>query len=142
MSDDKDQVIRAAIRDQKIRASQADDFRRLWDTNPAVYRNLLTAPVSAGGLAPGIVPAEDPEAISGYDDSMLTPKERARIAQVRAAAVPVPPAPVAAGAAGPSGDAYDESMLSPAERSRIAAIKAGTYEHPRVQMEEPGRAAA
>lgn len=141
MSNDRDEIINAAIRDQKIRASQRGDMERLYDTNPEAMRNLLTADVRQGGLLPGIVPAEDEAAASGYDQQWLTPGERARLGQVSAApAAPAPAAPRRP--AGGTSDAYDESLLTPAERTRIAAIKAGTYQPPAVQADDNYRGIA
>jgi hypothetical protein len=140
MSNDRDQIINAAIRDQKIRPSQRDDMERLYDTNPEAMRNLLTADVRQGGLLPGIVPAETEAAASGYDQQWLTPGERARLGQVSAA--PAAPAPARATAKATSSDAYDESLLTPAERARIAAIKAGTYQQPTIQADDNYRGIA
>jgi hypothetical protein len=50
-------VIAAAVRARKIVADQADNYRRMYDADPAAIRRLLTAPVAQGGLAAGIVPA-------------------------------------------------------------------------------------
>lgn len=142
---ERDQIINRAIHDQRISASQADEYRRLYDAQPAVIRRLLTAKGGEGGLMPGL--ASDSDALDGdYDPTWLTARERAALgarettAPRPPAAPPAAPAPAQASATAPvaanGDDGYAEDWLSPKERSRIAAAKDGTLTHGPVEFED------
>jgi hypothetical protein len=136
----RDETINAAVRDGKIRAADADQYRQMWDANPEPIRNLLTASVGAGGLMPGLIPASERQAATAgeYNEDWLSATERDRLAHVRTASVPAAASAPASAAAG-GGDVpeeYVDAYLTPAERGRIAAIKAGEMPDGRVMFED------
>jgi hypothetical protein len=59
-------IIAAAVTARKIADADVPRYRSLWATDPAAVRQLLTAPMNKGGLAPGVVArgqsASSPEA--------------------------------------------------------------------------------
>jgi hypothetical protein len=139
---DRETVIKAAIYDGKIPAEEANKYRRMWDGNPSAIRNLLTASVEQGGLMPGLVGAGGTAATAAlpddaYEESWLTPQERAAVAANRAAPAPAAqaPAPAApqAAAGGEAPAEYPEEWLSGEERNHIAAARA-SEPPPRVQL--------
>lgn len=142
---DRDATIDAAARAGKIRASDAPRYRKMYDAQPDVIRNLLTAKVDQGGLLPGQVSAqENAAALAAYDPSWLTAGERSALAG-REALTPAPsPAPAApassaaeaASATEESGDEYDDSWLAAEERERIAAAKEGRLQAGPVDFED------
>ena len=150
---DRESVIAAAIGAGKIEAGRADEYRRMYDANPAIIRNLLTANVEDGGLMPGLVQAEEmnADAASAYDQSWLTPGERTALAgrhtapPTRPAPAPAAPAPTQAAASAPvdGSDEYPAEWLKPTERQRIEAAHTGEPVHGPVQFEDDrSRAAA
>lgn len=52
----RDAVITAAIRQGRIAVARREHYVQAWETDPEGTETLLTADVSAGGLAPGLVP--------------------------------------------------------------------------------------
>jgi hypothetical protein len=153
---EREQVLAQAIRERRISASQADEYRRIYDAQPLVMKHLLTASHAEGGLMPGLVAYEDHyDAGSDYDESWLTPQERTAVASRRTVAprgfVPAAPvtqpaapaAPAPAVAAAGEGEDYNEGWLSAKERNRIEAAKSGTLDPGPIQFEdESARAAA
>lgn len=168
---ERDKLIERAIGERRISAAQRDEYRRLYDAQPAVIENLLTAGVREGGLMPGLAAAHetlDPSALP-YDPAWLNDRERAVLAthQVQAAsppAVPVtppgsprkkrkpsaatatahkhPPRPPVAVPETDDSDAYDDTWLTASERSRRDAVKAGTFQHGPIQFEDDAARAA
>jgi len=145
----RDETIRAAVSDGKIRAADADSYRQMWDANPEPIRNLLTASPNAGGLMPGLISVSERQAAATtgeYNEDWLSGPERERLASVRTAPLPAapeagPPAPAsipatasAGGEAGP--EEYVDEYLTPAERGRISAIKAGEMPDGPVMFED------
>jgi len=129
----------------------------LYDADPRVTRQLLTAKVEEGGLMPGLVgPGEGPATAadpSSYDAGWLSPIERQRIAQAGGPSPAPSPAPAPAPSPTPaaplgevgvsagvrtegSGDDYDPNWLSGEERERITATREGRYTPDRVQFDE------
>jgi len=116
----------------------------MYDENPDVIANLLTAPVEQGGLMPGLAAATPPAPAEGYDPAWLTASERAQLAKQQpdpapAHAVPAPAQAAPATAATVTGEAateYEETWLSDKERSRIAAAREGRIDHGPVQFED------
>lgn len=107
----REAMISGALREGRLRPADVQSYRNLF-ANAAtapIAETLLTADVTAGGLAPGLVPVTE-RGESGSGD------------------------PVAAG--GGDGLGYEEELLSPSERSRIAAIKAGTHNQPRIDADD------
>lgn len=91
------QILEAAIGDGKVRPADRASYLNGLE-NPASrdqYVSLLTASVDEGGLARGIVPVSErgnggaapgeelAASDAGYDDSWLSPSERAHVAAVR-----------------------------------------------------------
>lgn len=90
--------IAAAIREGRIRSADAPTFTNMYanTATAALADTLLTATVENGGLRAGLVPVEERGELpvgdatnngdlnASYDETWLTPGERARLAAVRA----------------------------------------------------------
>jgi hypothetical protein len=138
---EREQIIQRALQERRISAAQVPEYRRLFDAQPDLIKQLLTAKSENGGLMPGLMANVDDTAdTQGYDESWLSPAERQQIAARRApvaSPAPAAPAPTHASARAPAGgDDYDESWLSPKERNRIAAAKDGTLDHGPIEFED------
>jgi hypothetical protein len=83
---EREQLIEAAIRDRKIGPGDRERYGAMYDTQPAMARQLLAARVQDGGFAPGIIPASVAQAAAdAYPDAWLPPSHRpATTAQVPA----------------------------------------------------------
>lgn len=83
---ERDRILTAAVKDGRIPPSRKEHYRKMFASDPDGTKTLLTAEVEAGGLAKnaipvsedGEVPATDAQAAATYDESWLSPAERAR----------------------------------------------------------------
>ena len=138
----RENILDDAIRAGKIAAASRDEYRRLYDAQPQVTRQLLTAKVEEGGLMPGLVgPGEAATAAdpSGYDESWLSPIERQRIASAGGPSPAPSPAPAPApspapavplGEVGVSAEVPASPPRAQAQRASVPAAGGSGDEYP------------
>jgi len=122
-------VIASALREGKINAAQSAGFERMFDSDPRGALQLLTAPVSEGGLMAGVhnsvTAAQSDVADDAYPADWL-PEVRGSGSGGRiagddpgrvAAQVPAAPAAPPATTTGADDDGYPAEWLTAAERN-------------------------
>jgi len=149
----RENILDDAIRAGRIAASDRDRYARLYDADPRVTRQLLTAKVEEGGLMPGLVgPGEDPTTAadpSGYDAGWLSPIERQRIAQAGGPSPAPSPAPAPApspapavplGEVGVSAEVPASPPRAQAQRASVPGAEHSGDEYPGMALGRGARA--